>query len=130
MNNIYRENILEHYKNPLNHEEMADATVDFEDTNPVCGDEIHFWVKIDDDGKIKRATFKGRGCAISQASASMLTETVEGMTVEEVEELGADEIRELLGVPLSPIRLKCALLGLKVLQGALLKYKGEQVNKR
>lgn len=123
--NIYRENILEHYKNPLNHEEMEDASAEFHDSNPVCGDEIHFWVKVKEDGTIERATFKGTGCAISQASASMLTETVEGMHMDEVEEMGSEEIRELIGVPLSPVRLKCALLGLKVLQAALLKYKGE-----
>ena len=105
---------------------MEDASTDFEDSNPLCGDQIHVWVKVDENGVVEKVSFKGTGCAISQASTSLLTEELPGMTIEEVEALDQDDIQELLGIPLSPVRLKCALLGQKVIQGALLKYKASK----
>lgn len=122
----YREAIIELYKNPLNNYEMEDASTDFEDSNPLCGDQIHVWVKVNENGVVEKVSFKGTGCAISQASTSLLTEELPGMTIEEVEALDQDDIQELLGIPLSPVRLKCALLGQKVIQGALLKYKASK----
>lgn len=127
---MYRENIIEHYKNPENHEAMDDATTEFRDKNPLCGDDIRFWLKIDEEGKVEKATFLGEGCAISQASASILTEELVGLTVDEIDKMGETEMRENLGVQLSPVRLKCALLSIKVVQGAVLKYRGDQVSKK
>ncbi len=125
---IYRENIIEHYKNPLNHHPMEDATLVDEDLNPLCGDRIKIWVKLDGSTEtVESMTFQGNGCAISQATTSMLTEVVPGMSIDEVESISQEDIRELVGVSLSPVRLKCALLGIKVVQAALLKYRANQI---
>lgn len=124
MMSAYREAIIEHYKNPMNHEVMEDATIDLEDENPVCGDKVHVYLKMEGD-KIERVTFQGKGCTISQAATSILTDELPGMTADEALEIDQEEIRELLSVPLSPVRLKCALLGIKVIQQALLNYKAK-----
>ena len=113
---IYREIILDHYRNPRNKGRISDADVSFHDSNPLCGDEIDIHLKVEDD-IVKDIKFEGRGCAISQASASMLTEMVMNKSLTSVKDLGKDEILENIGlVNLGPARIKCALLSLKVLK--------------
>ena len=119
VDSIYRENILEHSKNPLNKGRLDPHDYEYEDTNPLCGDEVHIELRVDDSGTITDVMFDGQGCAISQASASMLTKIVQGMSVAEAQELPKDELLEEIGIDLSPARLKCALLSLHVLKGSL-----------
>jgi nitrogen fixation protein NifU and related proteins len=122
---LYREVILDHYKNPRGHGviDAADATA--EGQNPLCGDEVAIYVALDEDGEtIDEVKFSGRGCAISQAATSMLTEMVQGRKASEIAAMPRDELLEEIGIPLTPIRLKCALLGLGVLKVALHKAKG------
>jgi nitrogen fixation protein NifU and related proteins len=121
---LYRELILDHYKNPRNHGllESADATA--EGQNPLCGDEISVSVRLRDGDVIEDVGFEGRGCAISQAATSMLTDLVKGKTAEEVATMPKEELLDELGIPLTPVRLKCAILGLGVLKLALHKAKG------
>jgi nitrogen fixation NifU-like protein len=111
---LYREVILDHYKNPRGHGVIAEADAEAEGQNPLCGDEV----------SIYEVKFSGRGCAISQAATSMLTEMVQGRKASEVAELDKDELLEEIGIPLTPIRLKCAMLGLTTLKVALHKAKG------
>ncbi|HXG06084.1 MAG TPA: SUF system NifU family Fe-S cluster assembly protein [Nitrososphaera sp.] len=119
---IYREIILDHYRNPRNKGKLPNADVSIHDSNPLCGDEIDIHLKVD-DGKIKDIRFEGRGCAISQASASMLTEMVMGKPLASVKELTKDDILENIGLTnLGPARIKCALLSLKVLKLGMVKY--------
>ncbi len=115
---LYRENILEHYKHPRCHGTLDDATVTYEDANPLCGDRIRMDLKIT-DGRIEKVRFSGTGCSISQASASMLCEAVEGKTLEEVRTMGREEVLEMIGIDLGPVRLKCALLALKTLKAGV-----------
>ncbi|MFN8517108.1 MAG: SUF system NifU family Fe-S cluster assembly protein [Chloroflexia bacterium] len=115
---FYRENLLDHYRNPRFHGQLEVPTVSREDLNPLCGDMIRIDLKLE-DGRVADARFSGHGCAVSQAAASMLLEEVVGKSVEEVAALGRDDLLELLGVPLSPARLKCALLSLGVLRAGL-----------
>jgi nitrogen fixation protein NifU and related proteins len=125
MDDMYREVILDHYKNPRGHGVIDDADASAEGMNPLCGDEVAIYVEFGDDGEtIDQVKFSGRGCAISQASTSMLMEMVQGRTATEVGELTKDELLEEIGIPLTPIRLKCALLGLGVLKVALHRSKG------
>jgi nitrogen fixation NifU-like protein len=122
---LYREVILDHYKNPRGHGELEGADVSAEGQNPLCGDEVSIYVAFGDDGDtIDDVKFLGRGCAISQAATSMLTEMVKGRSAREIAELPRDELLEEIGIPLTPIRLKCALLGLSTLKLALHKAKG------
>jgi len=122
---LYREVILDHYKNPRGHGELADADAQAEGQNPLCGDEVSIFVAFGEDGDtIDEVKFSGRGCAISQAATSMLTEIVKGRTATEVATMPKDELLEEIGIPLTPIRLKCALLGLSTLKLALHKAKG------
>jgi nitrogen fixation NifU-like protein len=119
---IYREIILDHYRNPRNKGRISDADVTFHDSNPLCGDEIDIHLKVEDD-IVKDIKFEGRGCAISQASASMLTEMVMNKSLTSVKELGKDDILENIGlVNLGPARIKCALLSLKVLKMSMVEY--------
>jgi nitrogen fixation NifU-like protein len=119
---IYREIILDHYRNPRNKGRISDADVSFHDSNPLCGDEIDIHLK-DEDNIVKDIKFEGRGCAISQASASMLTEMVMNKSLTSVKELGKDDILENIGlVNLGPARIKCALLSLKVLKMGMIEY--------
>lgn len=118
MEDLYREIILDHYENPRNYGELPDADISYEDDNPLCGDRIRMDLKVQ-DGRIVDVRFSGKGCAISQASASMLTERIKGATVEEARRLTRDDVLEMLGIPLGPARIKCALLSLKVLKAAL-----------
>jgi nitrogen fixation protein NifU and related proteins len=124
MDDLYREHILDHYKNPRNHGTIEDADVTAEGVNPLCGDQLAIDLKIADDGRIEDIKFHGRGCSISQAATSMLTELVEGHTVDEAAALTKDDILQELGIPLSPVRLKCALLGLGTLRLALNRHSG------
>ena len=122
---LYREVILDHYKNPRGHGVIEPADASAEGQNPLCGDEVSIYVAFGDDGEtIDEIKFAGRGCAISQAATSMLTELVEGRKASEVAALPKEELLEEVGIPLTPIRLKCALLGLGVLKVALHKAKG------
>ena len=120
---LYREVILDHYKNPRGHGALADADAEAEGQNPLCGDEVAISVALDGE-TIEDVRFRGRGCAISQAATSMLTELVKGRTITEVAEMPKDELLDEVGIPLTPVRLKCALLGLGVLKVALHRARG------
>ncbi len=115
---IYREVILDHYQNPRNRGTLDPHDYTYEDSNPLCGDEVRIDVRVK-DGAVDEIAFSGQGCAISQASASILTELVEGKPLDEVKALGKDELLEEIGIELSPARLKCALLSLKVLKAGI-----------
>jgi nitrogen fixation NifU-like protein len=122
---LYREVILDHYKNPRGHGVIEDPDAHAEGVNPLCGDEVSIYVQFADDGEtIDEVKFSGRGCAISQASTSMLMEMVKGKKASEIAELPKEELLGEVGIPLTPIRLKCALLGLGVLKIALHRAKG------
>ena len=122
---LYREVILDHYKNPRGHGVMEDADAEAEGQNPLCGDEVSIYVAFGEDGEtIDEVKFSGRGCAISQAATSMLMEMTRGRTAQQVASLDKDELLAEIGVPLTPVRLKCAMLGLTTLKVALHKAKG------
>ena len=122
---LYREVILDHYKNPRNHGVIENPDAHAEGKNPLCGDETEIFVKFgSDEATIEEIKFDGRGCAISQAATSMLTEMVKGRKAGEVATMTRDDILEEVGIPLTPVRLKCALLGLTTLKLALHKEKG------
>ncbi len=119
MDDLYREQIIDRYKHPRARGTLEPHDYSYEDDNPLCGDRIRIDVRVGEDGRIAQAAFSGSGCAISQASADLLTESVVGKTLEEVKRLGKDDILELLGIELGPVRLKCALLSLKVLKAGV-----------
>ena len=122
---MYREVILDHYKNPRGHGLIENADAEAEGQNPLCGDEVSIYVSFEEDGEtIDEVKFSGRGCAISQAATSMLTELAKGKTASDVATLPRDELLDEIGIPLTPVRLKCALLGLSTLKLALHKAKG------
>ena len=123
LESLYREVILDHYKNPRGHGVIDDADAVAEGQNPLCGDEVSIAVAFEGD-TIADVKFQGRGCAISQAATSMLMDMVKGRTAQEVATMSRDELLEEVGIPLTPVRLKCALLGLGVLKVALHKGKG------
>jgi nitrogen fixation protein NifU and related proteins len=112
---LYRDNIIDHYQNPRNYGTLEHPDISYEDSNPVCGDELRIDLQVKDD-KVVDARFSGHGCSISQASASMLTEEIIGKTLEDVKQIDKKYLLDLLGIPLGPVRLKCALLSLKVLK--------------
>jgi nitrogen fixation protein NifU and related proteins len=120
MDDFYKEYILDHYRNPRNFGHLEHPTAKAEDLNPLCGDKIAMELLVGDDGKIADVRFSGKGCAISQASASMLTESLKGKTLEEVAQLSHDVVLENVGIGISPTRMKCAMLGLKVAKSAAL----------
>lgn len=125
MDSLYRDEILEHYRHPHNFGTLEQPDVSYEGSNPLCGDRITLMLDLDPQGTVSDVAFTGRGCAISQASASMLTDTLRGRTTEELRQLGKDDVLELLGIEISPARLKCALLSLDTLQRALSEGPGQ-----
>lgn len=118
MEDLYRENILDHYQNPRNRGTLEKPDITYQDSNPLCGDEIRIDLGLE-DGVVREVRFSGKGCAISQASASMLTEVIKGKTVEEVKSLSKQELLDEVGIPLGPARIKCALLPYKVLKAGV-----------
>lgn len=124
---MYRQQILDHYKNPRNYGELEDKTFSHVGENPMCGDEIQIDVRLDDEEEtIEAVSFSGDGCAISQASASMLSQRLQGMSVAEMRDLDRDDVTDMLGVEISPMRIKCAVLAEKVIQDGSEIYEGEK----
>ncbi len=116
MDDLYREQIIERYKNPQYRGHLDPHDIYFEDDNPLCGDHIEITIRLDENQKVTEAAFDGKGCAISQASADLLVESIHGKSLEEVKALNKQDVLDMLGIDLGPVRLKCALLSLKVLK--------------
>ncbi|GAA5527674.1 Fe-S cluster assembly sulfur transfer protein SufU [Herpetosiphon gulosus] len=118
MDDLYRENILDHYRHPRNYGELEQPTIVQHEHNPLCGDQLSIYLLVENE-RIVDVKFKGKGCAISQASASMLSEELAGKSVDEAKAFDKQTILDLLGIPIGPVRLKCALLSLKTLKAGL-----------
>ena len=119
MDDLYRELIIEHYKNPGYRGELNPADISYEDENPLCGDHIRIDIRLDENKTVKEAAFSGQGCAISLASADLLLESIINKNIEDVKKLTMQDILDLLGIELGPVRLKCALLSLKVVKAGV-----------
>ncbi len=119
MDDLYRELIIDRYKNPHFRGSLEPHDISFEDDNPLCGDHIRIDIRVDGDNRVNEIAFDGHGCAISQASADLLAESVLGKTLDEVKKLTKQDVLDLLGIELGPVRLKCALLSLKVLKAGV-----------
>ena len=118
MDDLYRDEILEHYRNPHNFGILESPTTSREGANPLCGDRITLMLDINDDGTVQDVAFTGRGCAISQASASMLTDEIKGKSLDEISHMGSKDVLNNLGIEISPARMKCAMLSLETLRDA------------
>lgn len=123
---LYKEELLEHYRNPQNYGKMQDADAAYHDFNPVCGDEVEVYLKIS-DGTLADVKFTGKGCAISQAAASIVTEHLKGKKIEAAKKMTQEEMLKLLPIEVSHLRIKCALLAMKAIQKAIFKYQGENL---
>jgi len=119
MDDLYREQIIERYKNPQYRGHLDPNDIQFEDDNPLCGDHIEITIRVNGDDRVTEAAFEGKGCAISQASADLLVEAIHGKALDEVKTMNKEDVLELLGIDLGPVRLKCALLSLKVLKAGV-----------
>ena len=119
MDDFYRELIIDRYKNPQFRGSLNPHDISFEDENPLCGDHIRIDLRVDGDGRVMEAAFDGHGCAISQASADLLLESIVGKPLEEIKEMNREAILDLLGIEMGPVRMKCALLSLKVLKAGV-----------
>ena len=119
MDDLYRQIIIDRYQNPIYKGELDPHDISFEDENPLCGDHIRIDLRLDEQGRVGQAAFSGHGCAISQASADLLLESIVGKSTDEIKALSKENILELLGIELGPVRLKCALLSLKVLKAGV-----------
>jgi nitrogen fixation NifU-like protein len=119
MDDLYRDNIIDHYKNPQYRGHLDPNNIQFEDDNPLCGDHIEVTLQVDESGKVTDGRFQGKGCAISQATADLLIESVIGRNTEDLKKLTKQDVLDLLGIELGPVRLKCALLPLKVLKAGV-----------
>jgi nitrogen fixation protein NifU and related proteins len=118
MDDLFRENILDHYRHPRHRGTLEQPDITYEDSNPLCGDRLRMDLKVQ-DGRIQDIAFSGHGCSISQAAASMLCEAVQGKTLAEVKGLTREDVLEMLGLELGPVRLKCGLLALKTLKAGV-----------
>jgi len=119
---MYQDNILDHYENPSHRGTLDQPTFEIRDFNPLCGDEVRIQARLDDAGRLAAIRFEGKGCVISLAAASMLLEAIEGKTLEEVKKMGRQDMLDLLGVPLTMMRVKCAMLPLRALEKAIHRY--------
>lgn len=119
MDDLYREIIVDRYKNPHYRGTLEPHDITFEDDNPLCGDHIRVDLRVDENGMVSEAVFDGQGCAISQASADLLMESIQGKSLEEVKAISKEDLLDMLGLELGPVRLKCALLSLKVLKAGV-----------
>ncbi len=119
MSDLYRELIIDRYKNPLFRGTLEPNDITFQDDNPLCGDHIRIDLRVDENNRVTEAAFDGHGCAISQASADILIESIIGRNLDEIKAINKDELLEMLGLQLGPVRLKCALLSLKVLKAGV-----------
>ena len=119
MDDLYREQIIDRYKNPRMKGTLDPHDYTYEDDNPLCGDEIRIDLRVDENDRVTEAAFSGKGCAISQASADLLLESIVGKTLDEIKSIGKEDILEMLGIELGAVRLKCALLSLKVLKAGV-----------
>ena len=130
MSSVYSEIILDYYRHPRNKGTLEHAQISAKDSNPLCGDIIEMQLELDKNNSVRDVRFNGQGCAISQASASMLTELVKGKTVDDVRKISKEEILSLIGGQLSAVRLKCALLSLKVLKTGVYNYLGSAISSK
>jgi nitrogen fixation NifU-like protein len=126
--NLYQENILDHYEHPYHRGAMEQPTLEFRDLNPLCGDEVCVQARLDKQGRLAEVCFDGKGCVISMAAASMLMEEVEGKTLTEVKTIDRQAMLDLLGIPLTTMRVKCAMLALRTLEKAIRLYEGNTGN--
>lgn len=119
MDDFYRDLIIDRYQHPHHRGTLDPQDITFQDSNPLCGDEIRIDLRVDGDGRVSEVAFSGQGCAISMASADLLLESIQGKTLEEIQAISKEDILEMLGIELGPVRLKCALLSLKVLKAGV-----------
>jgi len=130
LSSVYSEIILDYYRHPRNKGTLEHAQISAKDSNPLCGDIIEMQLEVDKNNSVRDVRFNGQGCAISQASASMLTELVKGKTIDDVRKISKEEILSLIGGQLSAVRLKCALLSLKVLKTGVYNYLGSAISSK